>query len=91
MAHIPSWLPGGEYKQKAAECRALAEEVLTSPVEYVMENMVIIIVDLQFGINTGHFIRLLEQQEDRSSMTCLRHEAVKRTRTLSKLWQHLLS
>lgn len=49
VAHIPSWLPGGEYKQKAAECRALAEEVLTSTVEYVRENMVIIIVNLEFG------------------------------------------
>ncbi|KAI9566800.1 cytochrome P450 [Boletus coccyginus] len=39
LAHIPSWLPGGGYKQQATECRALAEEVLTSPVEYVRENM----------------------------------------------------
>ncbi|KAF8442321.1 cytochrome P450 [Boletus edulis BED1] len=39
LAHIPSWMPGGEYKQKAAECHALAEDVLTSPVEYVMKNM----------------------------------------------------
>ncbi|KAI9566804.1 cytochrome P450, partial [Boletus coccyginus] len=39
LAYIPSWLPGGGYKQQATECRALAEEVLTSPVEYVRENM----------------------------------------------------
>lgn len=44
VAHIPSWLPGGEYKQRAAECRALAKEVLTTPVEYVKENMVIIVI-----------------------------------------------
>ncbi|KAH0833328.1 cytochrome P450 [Lanmaoa asiatica] len=39
LAHLPSWFPGGKYKQRTTECRALAEEVLTKPVEYVMENM----------------------------------------------------
>ncbi|KAF8554409.1 cytochrome P450 [Imleria badia] len=39
LAHMPSWMPGGQYKQHAAECRALAQEVLTSPVKFVMENM----------------------------------------------------
>ncbi|KAN0092733.1 Cytochrome P450, partial [Tylopilus felleus] len=39
LAYIPSWMPGGEYKQHAAQCRALAQDVLTNPVKYVMENM----------------------------------------------------
>ncbi|KAI6122251.1 cytochrome P450 [Pisolithus croceorrhizus] len=32
LAHIPSWLPGGEFKRQAAECRALARTVLEDPV-----------------------------------------------------------
>ncbi|KAF9238502.1 cytochrome P450 [Melanogaster broomeanus] len=39
LAHIPSWLPGGRYKQKAAECRGLAVDVLNDPVNYVQDRM----------------------------------------------------
>ncbi|KAF9220855.1 cytochrome P450 [Gyrodon lividus] len=39
LAHIPSWLPGGRYKQRAAECRALAADVLNDPVTYVKDQM----------------------------------------------------
>ncbi|KAG9315351.1 cytochrome P450 [Chiua virens] len=39
LGHVPSWFPGGGYKKRAAECRGLAEEVLTGPFEYVKENM----------------------------------------------------
>ncbi|KAG6327978.1 hypothetical protein ID866_11111, partial [Astraeus odoratus] len=39
LAYIPSWLPGGRYKQQAGECRALARQVLDDPVSYVQQNM----------------------------------------------------
>ncbi|KAF9238500.1 cytochrome P450 [Melanogaster broomeanus] len=39
LAHIPSWLPGGRYKQRAAECRGLAVDVLNDPVNYVKDKM----------------------------------------------------
>ncbi|KIJ14474.1 hypothetical protein PAXINDRAFT_24300, partial [Paxillus involutus ATCC 200175] len=39
LAHIPSWLPGGQYKKRAAECRALVVDVLNGPVTYVKDNM----------------------------------------------------
>lgn len=49
MAHIPSWLPGGEFKQQAAECRVLVQEVLNGPVQYVVDNMVITAIFLQLN------------------------------------------
>ncbi|KAF9223380.1 cytochrome P450 [Gyrodon lividus] len=39
LEHIPSWLLGGQYKQRAAECRALAADVLSDPVTYVKDQM----------------------------------------------------
>ncbi|KAF9238504.1 cytochrome P450 [Melanogaster broomeanus] len=39
LAYIPSWLPGGRYKQKAAECRGLAVHVVNDPVDYVKDKM----------------------------------------------------
>ncbi|KAF9238505.1 cytochrome P450 [Melanogaster broomeanus] len=39
VAHIPSWLPGGRYKQKAAECRRLAVDVVNDPFNYVKDQM----------------------------------------------------
>jgi len=39
LSHIPSWLPGGIYKQRAAECRALTADILNTPVEYVKKGM----------------------------------------------------
>ncbi|KAF9223382.1 cytochrome P450 [Gyrodon lividus] len=39
LEHIPSWLPGGRYKQRAKECRALAADVLNDPVTYVKDQM----------------------------------------------------
>ncbi|KIK93483.1 hypothetical protein PAXRUDRAFT_145010 [Paxillus rubicundulus Ve08.2h10] len=39
LARIPSWLPGGRYKKRAAECRALAVSVLNDPVTYVKAKM----------------------------------------------------
>ena len=49
VAYIPPWLPGGKYKQQAAECRVIAEEVLTKPFQYVVDNMASIITFLYFG------------------------------------------
>lgn len=39
LACIPSWMPGGRYKQRAGECRALARRVLDDPVDYVKDSM----------------------------------------------------
>ncbi|KAH7884748.1 cytochrome P450 [Phlebopus sp. FC_14] len=39
LQHIPSWLPGGRYKRRASECRALAAGVLDDPVAYVKNHM----------------------------------------------------
>ncbi|KIK93481.1 hypothetical protein PAXRUDRAFT_828946 [Paxillus rubicundulus Ve08.2h10] len=39
LTRIPSWLLGGRYNKEAAECRALAVEVLNDPVTYVKDNM----------------------------------------------------
>ncbi|KAG8212989.1 cytochrome P450 [Butyriboletus roseoflavus] len=50
LANIPSWFPGGEYKQRAAEGRVLAEEVLNKPFQYVVENMGFNIISLEFGL-----------------------------------------
>ncbi|KAG6328499.1 hypothetical protein ID866_10590, partial [Astraeus odoratus] len=38
-SYIPSWLPGGRYKQHAKECRILARQVLNDPVQYVKDSM----------------------------------------------------
>ncbi|KAG6325816.1 hypothetical protein ID866_13273, partial [Astraeus odoratus] len=38
-SYIPSWLPGGRYKQHAKECRILARQVLDDPVQYVKDSM----------------------------------------------------
>lgn len=35
LAYIPSWFPGGRYKQRAKECRILARDILDGPVDYV--------------------------------------------------------
>lgn len=40
VAYIPTWLPGGDFKRRAGECRLLAKEVLSGPVQWVMDNMV---------------------------------------------------
>ncbi|KAI6165786.1 cytochrome P450 [Pisolithus thermaeus] len=40
FAHIPSWLPGGEFRRQAAECRAIARTVLEDPVKYVQDEIV---------------------------------------------------
>jgi len=45
VAYIPSWLPGGRYKQRAGECRALARRVLDDPVDYVKDSMVGLLED----------------------------------------------
>ncbi|KAF9223387.1 cytochrome P450 [Gyrodon lividus] len=39
LEHIPSWLSGGRYKQRAKECRALAADMLNDPVTYVKDQM----------------------------------------------------
>ncbi|KIK93484.1 hypothetical protein PAXRUDRAFT_12637 [Paxillus rubicundulus Ve08.2h10] len=39
LAHIPSWLPGGQYKKIATQCRALVVDVLNDPVTYVKDKM----------------------------------------------------
>ncbi|KAG6334580.1 hypothetical protein ID866_4517 [Astraeus odoratus] len=40
LVYIPSWLPGGVYKQRAGESRALARQVLDDPVNYVKQSIV---------------------------------------------------
>lgn len=35
LSYIPSWFPGGRYKQRAKECRTLARDILDEPVDYV--------------------------------------------------------
>ncbi|KAG6333534.1 hypothetical protein ID866_5559 [Astraeus odoratus] len=37
MSYLPSWFPGGEYKQSARTCRNLARDVLNDPVNYVQK------------------------------------------------------
>ncbi|KAI6025694.1 cytochrome P450 [Pisolithus orientalis] len=37
LAYIPSWLPGGRIKKRAAESRALARTVLDDPVKYLRD------------------------------------------------------
>lgn len=39
LAYMPSWLPGGQYKQRAAEIRSLAKRVLDDPFRYVRDEM----------------------------------------------------
>ncbi|KAI6099768.1 cytochrome P450 [Pisolithus sp. B1] len=39
LAYIPSWFPGGRYKQRAKECRTLARDILDEPVDYVQRCM----------------------------------------------------
>ncbi|KIJ62827.1 hypothetical protein HYDPIDRAFT_29977 [Hydnomerulius pinastri MD-312] len=39
LQHIPSWSPGGKYKRRAGECRALAYDVLNDPVAFVKKKM----------------------------------------------------
>ncbi|KAF9238503.1 cytochrome P450 [Melanogaster broomeanus] len=39
LAHIPSWLPGGRYKQRAVECRSVAFDILNDPINYVKKQM----------------------------------------------------
>ncbi|KAG6334369.1 hypothetical protein ID866_4720 [Astraeus odoratus] len=40
LAYIPSWLPGGIYKQRAGESRTLARQVLDDPVDYVKQSII---------------------------------------------------
>ena len=40
VAYVPSWLPGGRYKQLAAKCRSLLKQVLGDPFRYVKDEMV---------------------------------------------------
>ncbi|KAG6328163.1 hypothetical protein ID866_10926 [Astraeus odoratus] len=55
LAHIPSWLPGGLYKQRAGKCRALARQMLDNPVNYVKQSIAAgsakksLVYDLLFG------------------------------------------
>lgn len=39
LSYIPSWLPGGRYKQWAGKIRTLAREVKDEPVNYVKQRM----------------------------------------------------
>ncbi|KAI6004482.1 cytochrome P450 [Pisolithus orientalis] len=39
LANILPWLPGGQFKQQAAEFRALVRRVLDDPVKYVQDEM----------------------------------------------------
>lgn len=39
LAYIPSWFPGGRYKQRAKECCTLARDILDEPVDYVKRCM----------------------------------------------------
>lgn len=40
VARIPSWCPGGRFKQRAGECRGLARDMLDGPVAYVKDSIV---------------------------------------------------
>ncbi|KAF9238509.1 cytochrome P450 [Melanogaster broomeanus] len=39
LEYIPSWLPGGRYKQRAGECRDWTVDILNDPVNYVKDKM----------------------------------------------------
>lgn len=39
LARIPSWCPGGRFKQRAGECRGLARDMLDGPVAYVKDSI----------------------------------------------------
>ncbi|KAI6039896.1 cytochrome P450 [Pisolithus marmoratus] len=63
LAYIPSWFPGGRYKQRAKECRILARDILDEPVNYVKEcidagtatkSLVYDLIQGPFGSGEGH-------------------------------------
>ncbi|KAI6042050.1 cytochrome P450 [Pisolithus marmoratus] len=35
LAHIPSWMPGGDWKRRAGHCRRLLKHVMDDPIQYV--------------------------------------------------------
>ncbi|KIN97354.1 hypothetical protein M404DRAFT_32334 [Pisolithus tinctorius Marx 270] len=40
LAHIPSWMPGGNWKKRAGDCRRLVRKVLNDPVQYVHDSII---------------------------------------------------
>ncbi|KIO10098.1 hypothetical protein M404DRAFT_130775 [Pisolithus tinctorius Marx 270] len=40
LAHIPSWMPGGNWKKRAGDCRRLVRKVLDDPVQYVHDSII---------------------------------------------------
>ncbi|KAI6099756.1 cytochrome P450 [Pisolithus sp. B1] len=70
LAHIPSWLPGGEFTRQAAECRALARTVLEDPVKYVQDEIVT-------GTATTSFVGDLLKMEIGNDLVSSKEEIVK--------------
>jgi len=70
VAYMPSWLPGGQYKQRAGEIRSLVKRVLDDPFKYVRDEMVCWTFDLAIHMCWSTELRPMVQPENRWSMTC---------------------
>ncbi|KAI6155467.1 cytochrome P450 [Pisolithus tinctorius] len=70
LAYIPSWLPGGHFKQQATESRTLARIALDDPVKYVQDKMAA-------GTATTSFVGDLFEMEIGNDLVSFKDEAVK--------------
>lgn len=70
LKYIPPWLPGGEFKKQAEECRAVARVVLGDPVKYAQVRMVA-------GTATTSFVNDSFEMETGKDLTVSKGKAVR--------------
>ncbi|KAI6099754.1 cytochrome P450 [Pisolithus sp. B1] len=70
LTYIPSWFPGGQFQNQAAECRTLVQVVLEDPVKYVRDKMA-------SGTAPTSFVCVMFEMETGNDVASSKNEAVK--------------